>query len=49
VSPFNAHVKYNVYAAFCVLLAHEQRHLWQAERALAAVTHPPRPHDGPAR
>jgi hypothetical protein len=49
VSPFNAHVKYNVYAAFCVLLAHERRHLWQAERALAAVATPPRLHDGPAR
>jgi hypothetical protein len=35
VSPFNARVKYNVYAAFCLLLAHERRHLWQAERALA--------------
>jgi len=32
-SVFNARVSYNVYAAFCILLAHERRHLWQAERA----------------
>jgi hypothetical protein len=37
VSPFNARVKYNVYAAFCILTAHERRHLWQAERALEAA------------
>jgi hypothetical protein len=28
-------VKYNVYAAFCALLAHERRHLWQAGQAIA--------------
>ena len=35
-SPFNARVKYNVYAALRILLAHERRHLLQAERALGA-------------
>ncbi len=35
-SVFNARVSYNVYAAFCILLAHERRHLWQAERAAGA-------------
>ncbi|SRR6266571_3980819 len=33
VSPFNAHVSYNLYSAFRILAAHERRHLWQAERA----------------
>jgi hypothetical protein len=33
VSPFNAKLSYNLYAAICILLAHERRHLWQAERA----------------
>ena len=32
-SPFNEKAKYNLYAAFRILLAHERRHLWQAERA----------------
>ncbi len=32
-SPFNASVKYTVYAAFRITLAHARRHLWQA-RAL---------------
>ncbi len=36
-SVFNARVAYNVYAAFCILLAHERRHLWQAERAAKAM------------
>ena len=40
VSPFNERVSYNLYAAFCVLLAHERRHLWQAERALQDVPGP---------
>ena len=42
-SPFNERVKYNIYAAFCIVLAHERRHLWQAERAIEAVTAAPRP------
>ncbi|HXY29872.1 MAG TPA: DinB family protein [Gemmatimonadaceae bacterium] len=36
-SPFNSKVSYNAFAAFRVLLAHERRHLGQAERALAAA------------
>lgn len=36
VSPFNARVKYNLYAAMLILAAHERRHLWQADRALAS-------------
>jgi DinB family protein len=32
VSPFNARIKYNLYSAFCILTAHQRRHLWQAER-----------------
>src|SRR5919108_542434 len=36
-SVFNARLSYNVYAAFCILLAHERRHLWQGERAARAA------------
>lgn len=32
-SPFNASVKYNVYAAFRITLVHARRHLWQAREA----------------
>src|SRR2546425_3571181 len=31
-SPFNAHVRYNVYACFSILPRHQHRHLWQAGR-----------------
>ena len=37
VSPFNSRVRYNLYAAFCVLTAHQRRHLWQAERVRIAI------------
>ena len=37
VSPFNTRVRYNLYAAFCVLTAHQRRHLWQAERVRAVI------------
>jgi hypothetical protein len=47
-SPFSARVKYNVYAAFCVLLAHERRHLWQAGQAIAEAANPPSRHDAAA-
>ena len=30
VSPFDARVKYNVYAALRIVLVHARRHLWQA-------------------
>ena len=36
-SPFSRYVRYNVYSAFRILLAHERRHLWQARRAAEAV------------
>ena len=38
VSPFDKRVKYNVYSAFRILAAHQRRHLWQAEQAIAALT-----------
>lgn len=37
VSPFDARVRYNVYAAFRIMLAHARRHLWQAAEAGRAV------------
>lgn len=37
VSPFNASVKYNLYAAFRITLVHARRHLWQAREAMAAT------------
>jgi hypothetical protein len=37
VSPFDKRVRYNVYSAFHILVAHERRHLWQAEQAIAAL------------
>ena len=37
VSPFDARVRYNLYSAFCVITAHQRRHLWQAERVRPAI------------
>jgi hypothetical protein len=37
VSPFDKRVKYNVFSAFRILVAHQRRHLWQAEQAVAAL------------
>jgi hypothetical protein len=34
-SPFDARVKYNLYACLTILPRHQHRHLWQAEQALA--------------
>jgi len=34
-SPFNAHVRYNLFACFTILPRHQHRHLWQAERVWA--------------
>jgi DinB family protein len=31
-SPFNARLKYNLYAAMTILPRHQHRHLWQAEQ-----------------
>ncbi len=36
-SPFNQKVKYSVWSSFRLTAAHERRHLWQAERAVAAA------------
>lgn len=35
--PLDARVKYNLFSAFRILAAHERRHLWQAEQAVAAL------------
>jgi hypothetical protein len=35
-SPFNARVKYNLYACLTILPRHQHRHLWQAEQAWLA-------------
>ena len=37
VSPFDKRVKYNVYSAFRIIVAHQRRHLWQAEQAVAEL------------
>ena len=37
VSPFNTKVKYNLLSFFHILLAHERRHLWQAEKVKEAI------------
>ena len=37
VSPFDQRVKYNVFSAFRIVVAHQRRHLWQAEQAVAAL------------
>jgi hypothetical protein len=34
-SPFAERMQYSVYSAFTLIAAHNRRHLWQAERALA--------------
>lgn len=39
VSPFDRRVRYNVYSAFLIIIAHQRRHLWQAEQAVAALRH----------
>lgn len=36
-SPFAKHIKYSLYSAYRVIPAHQRRHLWQAERVLAAL------------
>lgn len=39
-SPFSKRMRYNTYSCFQVLAAHERRHLWQAEQALAQMKTP---------
>lgn len=36
-SPFNNRLKYNLFSAFQILVAHERRHLWQAEQVRKAI------------
>jgi hypothetical protein len=36
-SPVSRYIRYNVYSAFRIVIAHERRHLWQARRAARAV------------
>ncbi len=40
-SPFDSRLSYNVYSAFRIIAAHERRHLWQAEQAVAQLRHRP--------
>jgi len=37
ISPFNKRIRFNLYSAFRILIAHQRRHLWQAEQAIAAL------------
>ena len=37
VSPFDKRVRYNVYSAFRIVIAHQRRHLWQAEQAVESL------------
>jgi hypothetical protein len=37
VSPFDGRVRYNLLSAFHIMAAHERRHLWQAEQAVAEL------------
>jgi hypothetical protein len=34
ISPFDKRVRYNIYSAFRIVVAHQRRHLWQAEQAV---------------
>ncbi|MCB0832757.1 MAG: DinB family protein [Bacteroidetes bacterium] len=34
VSPFDHRVKYNAYSMLCIVVTHEERHIWQAQLAL---------------
>ena len=36
-SPFSKWVKYNLFSCFMLIVAHERRHLWQAENAKRAI------------
>jgi hypothetical protein len=36
-SPFNDRLKYNLFSAFQILVAHERRHLWQAEQVRKGI------------
>lgn len=36
-SPFNKHLRYNIYSLFNVVAAHQRHHLWQAQRVNEAI------------
>ena len=36
-SPFSKRMRYNAFSCFQILAAHDRRHLWQAEQALAQM------------
>jgi hypothetical protein len=36
-SPFDARIRYNLYACLAILPRHQHRHLWQAEQAWQTV------------
>lgn len=36
-SPFNERMSYNLYSCFCLIIAHQRRHLWQGEQARLRV------------
>jgi hypothetical protein len=40
-SPFNRRISYNLYSCFRMIVAHQRRHLWQAEQVRAALGHAP--------
>lgn len=40
VSPFDKRVRYNIFSAFRIVAAHQRRHLWQAEQAIADLRKP---------
>jgi DinB superfamily len=37
-SPFSRRVKYNLYATFLIVAAHQRRHLWQAEQTVTRLS-----------
>jgi hypothetical protein len=37
-SPFFERLRYTLYTTFLLIPAHERRHIWQAEQALAALS-----------
>lgn len=38
-SPYDARIRYNLFSCLTILPRHQHRHLWQAERAAAALGH----------
>lgn len=36
-SPFNKHMRYNIYSLFNVVAAHQRRHIWQAQRVRTQI------------